>query len=97
MNKIHICRKHNLDHEQCRTVAKDLLGKLVDQYGGSLIPDGENFSYRHTSGMKAVVEPREGELDIKVKLNFMTMAFAPEIKRQINQVLDKYISEDLES
>ena len=97
MNKIHICRKHNLDHDQCRSVAEDLLGKLVGEYGGSVRPDGNNFSYRHTSGMKAIVEPKEGELDIKVKLNFMTMAFAPEIKRQINQVLDKYISEDQES
>lgn len=91
MNNLNIRREHDLDEQECRALAEDLLGQLVEKYGGSIANDGECLRYRHTSGMKASVEPREGELDINIKLNIMTRAFAPEIEKQINRVLDSYI------
>jgi putative polyhydroxyalkanoate system protein len=90
MSNVHICRKHQLPEQECRAVAEELLGKLVDKYGGDVNPDGDNFRYRHSTGMSAVVEPRQGELDITVKLNFLTRAFAPQIKSEISKVLDDH-------
>jgi len=91
MSTLHISRKHQLDHEECCAVAEELLGQLVEKFGGNYSNDGDNFRYRHTTGLSAVVEPGEGELDIRIKLNLMTRSFAPQVEEQINRVLDKHI------
>ena len=91
MSDLKIRREHDLDEQQCRALAEDLLGQLVEKFGGSISEDGDCFRYKHATGMKASVEPREGELDINIKLNMMTRSFAPEIEKQVNKVLDKYI------
>lgn len=92
MSDLNIRREHNLNEEECRVMAEDLLGQLVEKFGGSISEEGNCFRYRHTTGMKASVEPKQGVLDINIKLNFMTRTFAPEIKKQVNRVLDKYIA-----
>ena len=91
MNKVRISRKHALGEEQCRVVAEDLLQQLVNKFGGSVQPQGSNYCYRHTTGLKAIVEPMEDELDIDIKLNLMTRSFAPLLEEQINSVLDEHI------
>ena len=91
MSNLNIKRQHDLDAGQCRSLAEDLLGQLVNQFGGTVSEQGNCLSYKHTTGMKAMVEPREGELDISIKLNLMTRSFAPEIEKRINDVLDKHI------
>lgn len=91
MSNIHISRKHNLEHDECQAVAEDLLDQLVAAFGGRVSRDGNNYSYRHTTGLKAVIEPRAGELDINVKLNLMTRSFGPQVEKQINEVLDEHI------
>ena len=91
MKTLSIKREHNLDEDECRALAEDLLQQLVNAYGGSFRDQGQCLSYRHTTGMRAMVEPRAGELGIFVQLNLMTRSFAPEIERQINAVLDKHI------
>ena len=91
MSNLNINRQHNLDADECRVLAEDLLNQLVDKFGGSIAEEGECLSYKHSTGMKAFVEPKEGELDINIKLNIMTRSFAPEIEKRINQVLDQHI------
>lgn len=91
MKNLTIKRAHDLDEQECRDLAEDLLGQLIDRYGGSKSVHGDCFEYRHKTGMKAVVEPKAGELEINVKLNLMTRTFGPEIEKQVNRVLDKYI------
>lgn len=91
MSNIVIKREHDLDEDECRSLAESLLEKLVQKFGGSVQLDGASLCYRHTTGMKAYVEPRDGQLDIRVKLNFMTKSLAPAIEKQINAVLDKHI------
>lgn len=91
MSNLNIKREHDLDQSQCRELAEDLLGQLVNKFGGSISEKGSCLLYKHATGMKASVEPRSGELDINVKLNLMTRSFAPEIEKRINQVLDEHI------
>lgn len=91
MSKVRISRKHDLDSEECRALSEKLLGKLVSQFGGSYSEQGDGFCYRHTTGLKAVVEPTQGQLDIDVQLNMMTRSFAPMVEKQINEVLDDHI------
>ncbi|MEM7360108.1 MAG: polyhydroxyalkanoic acid system family protein [Pseudomonadota bacterium] len=91
MSNIHISRKHNLDHDECLAVAEDLLDQLVSAFGGRVSRDGNCYNYRHTTGLRAVIEPKEGELDINVKLNLMTRSFGPQVEQQINEVLDEHI------
>ena len=94
MSTVQISRTHNLDHDECRSVAEDLLDKLVDKYGGSVRSQGDGYCYRHATGMSAIVEPREGELDITIKFNMMTRSFAPAVEAQIHRVLDEHMGAD---
>lgn len=90
MSKVHVCRKHNLDDSECRTVAEQLLEKLVGEFGGSYKSEGSNYRYKHATGVNAKVTPKEGELLVDVKLGIMTRSFAPKLEGKINEVLDDY-------
>ncbi|GAA6139135.1 hypothetical protein NBRC116583_28820 [Arenicella sp. 4NH20-0111] len=91
MSKIQVCRAHDLSGEECQTLAEELLNKLVDKFGGSYQPAGVNYSYRHTAGVTATVEPKEDELIVNVKLGMMARAFAPQLESEMNKVLDEYL------
>lgn len=93
MSKLHICREHDLDLDQCQTMAEELLQKLVGKFGGSYQSSGHNFFYKHTAGVKAEVEPKQGELVVNVKLGMMTRALAPQLEKEMNKVLDEYLEE----
>ena len=90
MSSIRVCRKHDLDAQQCGRVAEDLLNKLVQKMGGSYTPEGEHYVYKHSTGVKAKVEPKQGELNIDIKLGLMTRALAPKLEQEINRQLDKH-------
>jgi len=92
MSNIHICREHDLDEQECQSLAEELLQKLVSRFGGSYQEKGSNFAYRHTAGVTADVEPKAGELVVNVKLNFMTRALAPQLESEMNRVLDEHLN-----
>jgi len=92
VTQVHICKRHEYDEAQCRDVAEELLGMLVDRYGGRIRQDGSCYYYKHTTGISAVVETSDNDLDIKVKLGLMTRAWAPELEKEINRILDEHIS-----
>lgn len=75
--------------DECREVAEDLLDQLVDHFGGSIQSEGENYWYRHSTGIKAKVIPADGEISIDVKMGLLTRAMAPQLEREINRVLDE--------
>lgn len=89
MSNVHICRKHDLDEQECKVVAEALLQKLIDKYGGRYRADGENYVYNN-AGVKALVEPKQGELVVDVKLSLMTRSFAPQLEKEMNRQLDKH-------
>ncbi len=91
MSKLQICREHDLDQDQCQEMAEELLQKLVGKFGGSYRANGHNFNYKHTAGVNAEVEPKDGELVVNVKLGMMTRALAPQLEREMNKVLDEYL------
>jgi putative polyhydroxyalkanoate system protein len=93
MSKIHICREHDLDEQACQVMAEELLQKLVGKFGGRYKPKGNKFVYKHTAGVTAEVEPRDGELDVSVKLGLMTRAMAPQLEREMTKVLDEYLAD----
>jgi len=90
VSKVHVCRKHNLDDDECRSVAEDLLEKLVGEFGGSYRSEGNSYRYKHATGVNAQVTPKEGELLVDVKLGLMARSFAPKLEEKINEVLDDY-------
>ena len=91
MSNIRICREHNLDEQECYALAEQLLQKLVGEFGGRYTPKGNNFVYKHTAGVAAEVEPRDGELEVNVTLGFMARAMAPQLEQEMNKVLDDYL------
>lgn len=91
MSKIQVCRPHNLGEQECHDLAIELLDKLVDKFGGSYQPSGNDYAYKHSVGVKAIIEPKEDELLVNVKLGMMARAFAPQLESEMNTVLDKYI------
>lgn len=91
MSNIQICRQHDLDKDECRAVAEDLLDQLVDRFGGSVSEQGDDYLFRHPAGVKAMVEARQGELNVNVKLGLMTRSLAPTLEDKINKVLDEQL------
>lgn len=91
MSNVRVCRPHNLGEEGCQNLAEELLNKLVDKFGGSYQPAGGNYSYKHTAGVNATVEPKPDELVVNVKLGIMARAFAPQMEAEMNKVLDDYL------
>jgi len=91
MSKLRVCRELDVDEQECQDLALELLDKLVGKFGGNYVADGENYRYKHTAGVNAVVEPRAGELTVDVKLGLMTRAMAPQLEKEMNRVLDEHL------
>ena len=89
--KIQISRQHDMEHAECCEFAERLLDKMVDKFGGSVSSVGDDYQYNHSTGIKAIVEPRAKELNVNVKLGLLTSALAPKLEGEINKVLDKYM------
>ncbi len=92
MSKIQVCRPHTLGEQDCQNLAQELLNKLVEKFGGSYKPVGNHYTYRHTAGVNATVEPGNEELVVNVKLGMMARAFAPQLESEMNKVLDEYLT-----
>jgi len=92
MSKLNLRREHNLSQSESKELAEKLLAKLVDKFGGTISEQGNNFAYKHTMGVDAIVEPNEGEFVVDVKLGFMARSFAPKLEGKMNEILDQYLS-----
>ncbi len=92
MSKLNVCRQVDLDQSECNDLAQQLLEKLVAKFGGSYAPDGASYRYKHTAGVNAVVEPKEGELNVDVKLGIMARKFAPQLEKEMNRALDEHLN-----
>ena len=92
MSKLNLRREHDLSQSESKELAEKLLGKLVDKFGGKISEDGNNFVYKHTMGVDAVIEPNDGEFVVDVKLGFMAKSFAPKLEGKMNEILDEYLS-----
>lgn len=92
MNNLRIHREHDLSASECSAVAEELLNQLVGYFGGSYSQNSDRYLYKHTTGIKATVQPAEGELLVDVKLGLMTRALAPQIEQQVNRVLDEHLN-----
>ena len=92
MSKVQVCRKHNLDEDECRSLAQNLLQQLVGEFGGSFKENGGYYSYKHATGINAQITPKAGELIVDVKLGIMTRSFAPQLEVKVNEVLDEYLA-----
>ncbi len=92
MSKIQVCRSHDLGEQDCQNLAQELLDKLVDKFGGTYQAAGQNYTYKHTAGVNATVEPKPNELVVNVKLGMMARAFAPQLESEMNKVLDQYLT-----
>ena len=86
-----INRAHELGLGECQDIAKELLDKMVERYGGTLCCRGEDYEYSHATGVDVVIQPRAGMINIDVQLGILARAFAPTIEQELNKVLDKYI------
>jgi len=92
MSKLNLRREHDLSEAESKELAVKLLGKLVDKFGGKVAEKDNHFTYNHTMGVDAVVEPNEGEFVVDVKLGFMARSFAPKLEGKMNEILDEYLS-----
>jgi len=91
MSDLQVCRKLDIDEQECQDLAVELLDKLVSKFGGKYKQDGLNYRYKHTAGVNALVEPKAGELNVEVKLGMMTRALAPQLEQEMNRVLDDHL------
>lgn len=94
MNRFQVCRPVNKDAEGCQQLAVSLLDKLKDAFGGSYSQRGNNYQYKHPAGVTALVEPRDGEISVDVKLGIMASALGPQIKSEMDKSLDMYLEKE---
>ena len=92
MSKLSLRREHDLSQLESKELAEKLLAKLVNKFGGKISEKGECFVYKHTMGVDAVVEPKEGEFLVDVKLGLMTRSLAPKLETEMNKILDEYLT-----
>ena len=92
MSKVSVCRQVDLDQDQCSNLAVELLDKLVAKFGGAYTGKGEQYRYKHKAGVDAVVEPKDGEISVDVKLGIMARSFAPQLEKEMNRVLDEHLN-----
>ena len=92
MASIKVSRAHCMEISECRAKAEELLEMLVERFGGSFYEEGDEYAYKHPTGLKAKVAPTEDLLTIDVKLTLMTMALGPKLDQEINRQLDKHFS-----
>jgi len=93
MSNLRLCRELDIDEQECKDLAVQLLDKLVNKFGGKYKADGSNYRYKHTAGVNALVEPKAGELTVDVKLGMMTRALAPQLEKEMNRVLDDHLAD----
>lgn len=91
MSNLRVCRELDMDEQECRELALELLDKLVNAFGGKYSQVGTNYRYKHTAGVTAIVEPKAGELAVDVKLGIMARALAPQLEKEMNRVLDEHL------
>ena len=91
MSDLNVCRKLDLDQQECQNLAVELLDKLLSKFGGKYKQVGEDYRYKHTAGVNALVEAKAGELNVDVKLGMMTRALAPQLEKEMNRVLDEHL------
>jgi len=91
MSNLRVCRELDVDEQECQELALELLEKLVGKFGGTYKQEGDNYRYKHTAGVNALVEARAGELNVDVKLGMMTRALAPQLEKEMNRVLDEHL------
>ena len=91
MTTLRICREHDLDEDECRAVAKDVLGQLVSKFGGRVTESRGDFNYKHPSGITASLQNQQEQLIVEVKLGMMTRSFAPKLEQEINLAFDEHI------
>lgn len=92
MTKVSVCRQVDLNQDECTNLALELLDKLVTKFGGSYSSQASGYRYKHGAGVDAVVEAKEGELSIDVKLGIMARRFAPQLEKEMNRVIDQHLS-----
>jgi len=92
MSKVNVCREVDLDQGECNDLALQLLEKLVAKFGGGYASEGDNYRYKHSLGVNALVEPRSGELNVDVKLGIMARKFAPQFEKEMNRALDEHLN-----
>jgi putative polyhydroxyalkanoate system protein len=92
MSNLRVCRELDVDQQECQELAVELLEKLVRKFGGKYQSDGANYRYKHTAGVNALVEPKEGELSVDVKLGMLARALAPQLEKEMNRVLDDHLN-----
>ncbi len=91
MSNLRVCRELDVDEQECQELAVELLEKLVSKFGGRYKQEGDNYRYKHTAGVNALVEAKAGELSVDVKLGMMTRALAPQLEKEMNRVLDEHL------
>jgi len=92
MSKIKLYREHELDQQESRALAENLLNKLIDKYGGRYAEEDDNFRYKHPAGVNAIVEPNEGEFIVNIKLGIMTRALGSRLQGDMDRILDEYLA-----
>ena len=92
MSTIKLQRPHTLSPQESKALAEKLLNKLVSKYGGDLTQNDQEFRYKHSLGVNALVEANESEFLINIKLGLMARALGPKVEGDMNTLLDKYLA-----
>lgn len=88
MSRIVVERSHNLGRETARTRAEQLAERLTEKFGLRCQWSGDTLQVRR-SGADGQIEVGEDRVRIELKLGMLLAVMSGDIRRGIEQALDK--------
>ena len=93
MSTIRVSRSFTQDIETVREAAEELAQELASNYGIRYSWQGNTASVSG-KGVKGSLQLSDNELLVEMKLGMLASAFAPQLRKAVDDYLDKYLAEE---
>lgn len=91
MSVIVVSRPHNLEFEQIKMIAENMLVSLAEEFGVKYHWENETVKFRG-AGAKGHMMLSPQAVDLKMELSFLLLPFKSKIENSITRRLDECLS-----
>ena len=91
MSVITVSRPHNLEFDEVKTIAEQVVVKLAEEYGVKYHWENETVKFKG-AGAKGKMMLSSSSVDLKMELSFLLTPFKTKIENSITRRLDDLLS-----
>lgn len=91
MSVIKVSREHQLNHEEVKQIAEDMVVSLAQEFGVKYHWESETVKFKG-AGAKGHMTLLPGQVDLKMELSFLLIPLKSKIEASIVRRLDKCLS-----